>query len=300
MTTPLPTLSVAIAAYNESANIRQLLLSLVQQSRKNFKLQKILVATDGCTDSTVEIVSELHNKFPQISLLQGKSRKGKNYRLNQLFKKNTSDYLACFDADVQIKDNTFLSTLIQFAFTESAELVATTDIPAEPTTIIQSLATTWVNIWDASKHEYKKGNNIYSMTARSFLASKKLIQITQFPEGVADDHYLYLNAITNNLKFSWCRGAQVFYKIPSTLDDYVKQSVRFMHVNTTLPIYFGEEAVRSYYIPSNIKVKTIVSSIFHKPFATFGALLLHFYVRWQAAQMPIQVTSSWEILQSTK
>ena len=47
------TVTIGIPAYNEEANVRNLLVSLLAQKETNFKLQEIIVVSDGSTDKTV-------------------------------------------------------------------------------------------------------------------------------------------------------------------------------------------------------------------------------------------------------
>jgi glycosyltransferase involved in cell wall biosynthesis len=43
------TVTIGIPAYNEAANITSLLMALLAQNTPNFKLESIIVASDGST-----------------------------------------------------------------------------------------------------------------------------------------------------------------------------------------------------------------------------------------------------------
>src|SRR5690348_106699 len=100
----LLTVTVSIPAYNEEKNIETLIRSVLGQRKKNFKLDQILVACDGSEDRTPEIVRKLSKKNPEICLLWDKGRKGKIFRLLQIYKKSQSDIVIIFDGDILIKD----------------------------------------------------------------------------------------------------------------------------------------------------------------------------------------------------
>src|SRR5882757_1314182 len=96
------TLTIGIPAFNEEKNIENFLLSLFKQKLQKVKLDKILVYSDCSSDKTNEIVKKLSKKYPIIMLIEGKSRKGKYFRVNQMFALNKSDVLILLDADIAL------------------------------------------------------------------------------------------------------------------------------------------------------------------------------------------------------
>ena len=52
----LPTVTVALSAFNEETNIGNFIASVLKQKEENFVLEKILIISDGSTDKTAEIV----------------------------------------------------------------------------------------------------------------------------------------------------------------------------------------------------------------------------------------------------
>jgi len=79
-----PTITIGIPAYNEEQNIANMLDSVLAQ-KGSFKLEKIIVACDGCLDKTPDIVRKFQMQNKNIILLEGKRREGKLYRLNQFY-----------------------------------------------------------------------------------------------------------------------------------------------------------------------------------------------------------------------
>ena len=73
--------TIGIPAYNEEANIGHLLKSLIKQKEEDFKIDKIIVSSDGSTDRTIEIVKSF--KDSRIKLLDNKKRRGQASRQNQ-------------------------------------------------------------------------------------------------------------------------------------------------------------------------------------------------------------------------
>lgn len=109
----LPTVTIGIPAYNEEANIQKLLKALLQQKTTNYRLEKIIVVSDGSTDRTEELVKSIKRK--QILLLINKRRLGLNATQNKILRKSKSDILVLFDADVLPKDKNCVASLISLS-----------------------------------------------------------------------------------------------------------------------------------------------------------------------------------------
>src|SRR6266567_1694371 len=106
------TLTIGIPAYNEEQNIEGFLRSLFEQKLHAVTLEEVLVYSDSSTDKTNTIVHKLKKTYPKIKLIQGKSKKGKYRRVNELFHKNKSEALVILDADIALEKDDFLETLI--------------------------------------------------------------------------------------------------------------------------------------------------------------------------------------------
>jgi glycosyltransferase involved in cell wall biosynthesis len=94
--------SVIIICYNEERYIAECLSSVVAQ---DYKPIEIIVADDGSTDNTVEIIKKY-----KVSLLQ-LEHKGTAYTRNFAAKKATGDILVFLDADMEFEED-FITHLV--------------------------------------------------------------------------------------------------------------------------------------------------------------------------------------------
>ena len=83
--------SVGITAYNEEANIAQLLEAIINQRLHSVEITEIIVIASGCTDHTVEIVQEWMQKCPLIRLIVQEKREGKTSAVNLFLKAAAED-----------------------------------------------------------------------------------------------------------------------------------------------------------------------------------------------------------------
>lgn len=114
-TQPVLTCSVGIMAYNEGANIGQLLEALLGQETSSCVIQEILVLASGCTDGTEAIVREFSARDPKIKLLVQPHREGKASAVNLFLRHAKSDILVLESADTLPEPTTIQRLVEPFA-----------------------------------------------------------------------------------------------------------------------------------------------------------------------------------------
>ena len=91
------TINIIMGIYNCQDTIQEAVMSLVNQSYKEWTL---IMCDDGSTDRTYEFASILRDKYPdKIVLLKNKSNRGLNYTLNKCLKVTNCKYIARMDGD---------------------------------------------------------------------------------------------------------------------------------------------------------------------------------------------------------
>jgi len=78
--------SVVVPAYNEAANIRQLLNSLLEQQTRVARIVEILVVASGCTDDTADLAREVGRGRPGVHVHVQERRAGKVAAINAYLK----------------------------------------------------------------------------------------------------------------------------------------------------------------------------------------------------------------------
>ncbi len=104
----LPRVSVVVAARNEEENIERCIKAILELDYPQDKLE-IIVADDGSTDRTSEIISNLQKGNPHLKLLKINSQvnnlKGKANALAQAIDKTTGEFIFMTDADCAVPRN---------------------------------------------------------------------------------------------------------------------------------------------------------------------------------------------------
>ena len=83
--------SVGVTAYNEEANIGQLLAALIDQHVHEVEIAEIIVVASACTDRTVAIVKEAMMLDERVKLIEQERREGKTSAINIFLKASSCD-----------------------------------------------------------------------------------------------------------------------------------------------------------------------------------------------------------------
>jgi glycosyltransferase involved in cell wall biosynthesis len=293
------TVTIGIPAFNEEANIASLLNAIMNQKEESFVIERIIVANDASSDSTYSKVKKMKSVDDRISIIRGCKRLGKTKRLNQIYRKATSDVLVTLDADIVIKDGQFIKNLILPIMEKDADLVSNRLEPLAPTNFIEKVL--YVSIsFKNDMEELNGGDNLYSCHGTSRAFSKKLYSKFQPPNIVSEDAYSYLFAKKMGFKYYYTNKAVTYFKLPDNVSDHSKQSVRFFRGQGELGKHFDKDFVKEHHkIPVILLLNLILKYTVKHPGEVFT------YIFFVASMRVKSVFSSsqsvrWSVAESTR
>ena len=272
-------LTIAIPAFNEEKNIKNLLDKLLSQNFENIVLDKIIVVSDDSTDNTTRIVRSIKN--PVIVLIENKKRMGKPASQNIIFKNSSSDILIILDADIIPDTNNFIKNITKPFFSQNNIGITGADtIPALPKTFIQKV----INDSHLFKTNiYKKINNgdsIYLCHGRARAFSKAFYSKLIIPaDCTQEDAYSYLLCKKNGFKFKFVPDAKVIFNSPATVSDHAMQSLRFSLGNKCLSETFDDELIKNeYHIPAYLLITVFIQFLLKSPLSAISYVLIQLYI----------------------
>ena len=293
----LPTVTIGIPAYNEEANIRSLLKSVLAQ-RVNFELEVVIIS-DGSSDQTVNEVRKVRDK--RIKLHVGKTRRGKSNRISQLIAKAKGDVIVFIDADVQINSFTMLSEIVSpFYKYKNIGVVGGNVIPQKGKSLLQKSIISSVNAYDKARLEVKSGNNVYSCKGPLIALSKQFAQKLEMPSNLSgDDTYIYFKCKSLGFNFVYNDLARVYQKVPSSIADHINQNSRSISSITSVGPQFNDIYAAEKKLMRNKLYKYMFLELIKHPFQSAYIFVLNVFARLKSL-FTNQRNARWPTVTSTK
>jgi len=301
MSKKLLTVTIAVCALDEEANIGFLLDSIASQKEEGFILEKILIISDGSTDRTVEIVKSF--KSSKIQIIDHKQRLGKSTRLNEIYSSVKSDIVVQPDADVILGDNYVLKNIVvPFYEGDMIGMTGGNPLPLPAKNFLEKAVNYTLEAYNPFRKILTGGNNILSATGRLLALRREVFSKIKVPrETIANDGFVYFCTIMQKYQYRFAQNATVYFRSPQTLKDHISQSTRFAATHIWMKQYFPAEVVeREYFIPPN-ELREKMIEIFKKhPIHCFCIFLINRYCELKALILKKKITALWEIVYSTK
>jgi glycosyltransferase involved in cell wall biosynthesis len=297
-----PTVTVAIPAYNEGANIGNVLDSLLRQKYEKTRLEKIVVYTDGSTDNTIEVVHEKMHDNKEISLIVGRTQKGKFPRLNQIYKDNTSDVVIVLDADLAIVGDWFVEKFALVIINDpKAMLVSAHEVALKPKDFLGRIIASSYLTWDYIRWSVPNCDHVQNLYARATAYRGSFAKTLYIPDDATEERlYLYLMAKKTN-GYRYTRDAEIRYLPVTTMYDYVKLADRaFGRPQPAVNKLVGYDATYHYAIDRKYKLRGTILSFLHDPIFTVLGMMLGVWLSRKTLNRKSVDSAMWEVSLSSK
>ncbi|HSW88591.1 MAG TPA: glycosyltransferase [Candidatus Saccharimonadales bacterium] len=297
------TVTVGIPAFNEELNIEAFLLSVIDQNAQKIAFKEIYIYSDASSDKTDEIVERLAKKYSIIKLIKGKTRKGKYFRVNQLFALCKTDVLIILDADIALKKKDFLETLAQALISdEKAAMMAAHVELIRPQGFIAKVLHASFILGDFMRWSLPGYDIAENFHGAATAYKKSFLKTIAIPTNLSDPHlYIYLWAKKSN-GFRYCPQAVISQYAPSTIADVKQLMERSIGKrDPELEKIFGEAMIRQvHFIPKSAKIKGVIKCFLWNPIYAPLAIIISFYLGRMVHPDKVNNSPIWEINKSTK
>lgn len=296
--------TVGITAYNEEQNIAKLLNSLAAQKISGFKLDKVLVISDGSTDNTVaEVMNVKFMKKNQINIeiIDDGKRIGQPRRFMQLIADSESEYLVFFDADTLIADELTLNNLVKELKFDKIAITSARISAINRKNYLEKLIINWLSVWECVCNLFLNGNNIYNVHGTGLAIKRNLFRKVKIPNRVTSAaKYLYMYAMLNNYKFKYVSRSNVLYRVPSNFKDYYYQLNRNGSERKIFERSFGILYYKYGRVGIKIKLKGIYQATLKFPIKSFSGVLFSSISSLFVTERTFSKSGVWKISNSTK
>lgn len=296
-------ITIGIATYNAEKNINTLLNAVFFQKIKGGEIEEIIVHLDKCTDNTLKIVQGRKNK--KTKLINSNKRQGFAQSIIKILRKSTNDIVVLLNDDIKITDKQLIHNLIKpFLKEKKVGLVSDNPQPLEPKTFIEKSVISTFKAYKRMRYEFKSGNNKYTCDGKILALSKFFVESIDFPKNRKEmgnvDTYLYLSCLKNGFKYRHVRRAKVFYRCPTTIEDYINLTVRNNSNSYLLKKRFGELVNEEYNKPNNRLRYYMLLEFLKNPLGCLFTFICGIYCKLNARFYYQRFSPTWSVVKSTK
>lgn len=297
----LPTVTIAVSAFNEEINIVPFLRSVLKQKESGFKINKILIVSDGSTDRTVKKVRSLNSK--KVEIWDNKIRRGKSTRLNEIYKYLKSDILVQSDCDVIFSHLNVVSDIVKpIIQDDNVGMCGGNPQPARGKTFTEKAVNYTCEVYIGFREKIRGGNNLFSADGRLLAFKKELVKKIDVPvDMIANDRFTYFACLFAGYKYRYVKSAIVKFRSPQNLKDQIIQNTRFKSANARMKKYFPKELVeKESSIPKFYMIKSLSRQFIKHPIHCFYIFLVNRFCQLRSLYLENKLTAKWKIAETTK
>lgn len=292
------TLTVGIPAYNEEANICQLIDDIVAQKYDGLTLKKIIVSSDASTDSTNDIVSKYADS--RVVLIENTVREGIAARLNQIFEHTSTDCLVVMNADTRIKDPHFIQKLTD-PIRNSVDMTSARIEEVAGSSLLDKALIFGMHIKRKIVETIDDGVNVYTCCGLARAFSKKLYSTMRFETSIGEDAFSYFYVVINMFTYQYVKNTSVFYRISSHFSQHQRQTLRFFESQRIMKERFGESWVKEeYFIPLKNMTQGVMWGMKTNMFLSVLYISSVVFARFSALIRAETIDQTWQIATSSK
>ena len=267
------TCSIGVMAYNEEANIKYLLMSLLNQRLSECKICEIVVVASGCTDNTVPIVESIANYNSIVKLLVQEKREGKASAIDLFLSVAKGDIVIIESGDTIPEKNTIENLTRPFQ-DPNIGMTGAHPVPIDTNDTFMGFT---VNLFWQMHHELA----LKHPKLGELIAFRNIVHA--MPKDTAVDEAIIEHIITKTgYRIHYAEDAIVRNKGPDTIIDFLKQRRRIIVGHKHLQIKNG-------YMVSTMKIANLLGLFnrhlkdtswnFKTLLWTVGAVILEFLGR---------------------
>ncbi|MFX0133852.1 MAG: glycosyltransferase [Candidatus Hodarchaeota archaeon] len=211
--------SIGVMAYNEEANIKCLLESLLKQRIVSCKITEIIVVASGCTDNTVPIVESIVKDHPIVKLFVQEKREGKASAIDMFLSVAKGDVVIIESGDT-IPEKDTVENLVQPFKDPNVGMTGARPVPVNSSGTFMGFT---VNLFWRLHHELA----LIDPKLGEMIAFRNII--CEIPKDTAVDEASIEAIITkSDYRIHYAEDAIVRNKGPETISDFIKQRRRIM------------------------------------------------------------------------
>lgn len=290
-------ISLGIPTYEAGDGLVAALQSIYAQTFIEH-IYEIIVIVDGTT-LTGDYKKRISH--PKLRLIENADRKGPAARVNTMLQIFTGDIFVYTNDDVLLAPDAVEQIVSVFERTK-ADLITGNPQPYSKKSLFHQALAVGQQINYKVANAWNDGNNYLNCNGRLVAFSNRFGKSMKIPETLKNyDAYFYICSYIYDFSFAHASQSIVYYQLPLTLSDHLKQSAKFQVSITDNALFIDENLTALYQIPKNLLLSKTIEVMTQSPLAFICYLGIFALSRLIKKELPHKnQTGYWETDKSTK
>lgn len=289
--------TIGIPTYVGGESLVKTLKSIYALERSELICEVIVIVDGKKLDQA--IVAKIQH--PKLKLIEKDDRMGPAARVNELLSECRGDVFVYTNDDVLIKSD-MLTHLEEVYARTHADLVTGNPQPLSTPTWLQRALNIGQIINYRVAQSWNSGNNYLNCNGRLVAFSKRLAKSMSIPPTLKNyDAYYYFYAYLYNYTIAHAPGAIVYYQMPQTLSEHLKQSTKFQVSLTDNQLHLDQSLDSHYHPPQSLLIRAATKTLIERPLDTIVYVALFVLSRLAKKEQPKKTQKGyWETDITTK
>ena len=293
-------ISVGIPTYEASSSLAMVLHSIYNQTVWD-QIVEVVVVVDGKSHISEDILQKIANHKLKLSYYS--KQEGQSARINNIVQIASGDLLVLTNDDVILKSDAIEKISKSWQET-GAGLLAGHVMPLPAKSYVEKILEIQNKLIYKIVEMLNGENNYLVCNGRLIALSSNFSKKINLPTILKNnDAYIYVSSRIKNIKFTYVPDAICYFRNPSRLKEYFKQSIKFQDSLMDNIRFFTQDISVYYKIPKYILVKAFLSVFISSPVKSLNYLVFKFYA-WILSifrkKSATRQSGIWETDKSTK
>ncbi len=299
--TKIPTVAIALSAFNEESNIINFLNSVIMQREEGFYITRILILNDGSSDRTSTLLKNYKDK--RVVVKNFKNRTGKSVRLNEIYQNITEDFLVQTDADVIFSHEFVVRDMIKpFMNNSKLGMCGGNPIPFKAETFVEQAINYTVGVYEQLRSTVRGGNNVFSVDGRLLSYRSEWLKGISVPHDmIANDMFTFFECKSRGFDYKFVKTGIVYFRSPQSISDQIRQNTRFRAAPIRMKKYFDKNLVeKELKIDIHLLLYFYLVTFIKHPIHCIFIYTLNLYTKILAKVRESELTAQWDMATTTK
>ena len=293
----MTSISIGIPSYEAGESLSTTIGAIFAQSCIQEVHEIILVLDGGPAGDKIP-----GRTSPKLKIIRHPERRGQAAGINTILQRASGDWVVLTNDDVLLAPDS-VEKLTQRAIHGPYAVTAGHTHPLPPGSLLERLLQAGHQIGRSISAAWNSGNNYLACNGRLLALSRDFAARLRLPDNLWNcDAFIYLTAAVGGDKFAVAEDAHCWFKDPSRISEFLRQTWKFQNSAGDNQRYFNQNILPYFQLPVWTAMRATIRTMAKRPVNTSGYFALAAYARLCRAVVSKELPARgfWESDRSTK